>query len=501
MLAADLVISEFMASNSKTLKDAAGDFPDWIEIHNAGDADANLNDYFLTDDSGNPQLWQFPNQTLSAGAYLVVFADDTDTAPVANTELHTNFKLSASGEYLGLINAADDSVQFAYSPEYPPQTSDVSYGLSDANDPNSTQEFFSVPTPGAANTRSVAEPTFSTPGQVFTGTLNVSLSDTTPGAVIHYTTDNSSPTASSPIYTTPISLTASTPIRVMATASGLTSSPVTSQTYERVDSTVTSVQNTNLPIVIIDTYGGTMNESTDIGGSATFMNTTNGSTNLFGTADYQGRIGIHIRGSTSESYPKQQYLIDTWDEDNNGKNVPLLGMPAQSSWVLYAPYTETTLMQNALAYQLANETGHYASRTQFVEVYISTGGNQFAGNTSTINYASNYMGVYILEEKIKIDNNRVDVTQMSADDPNGGFIVAQDRYSGEDFFTTPQGVHMVLVDPDDTTLESNISNAWNAFENALFTGSANQPWDTPGNPDYYGNFININSFVDDYPAQ
>ncbi len=118
MLSGTVDISEFMASNSTTLKDAAGDYPDWIEVHNFGSSGVNLNNYFLTDTTGNPEKWRFPVQTLAAGGYLVVFADSQDIA-VAGQELHTNFNLSAGGEYLALVNAADDSVAFAYSPQYP----------------------------------------------------------------------------------------------------------------------------------------------------------------------------------------------------------------------------------------------------------------------------------------------------------------------------------------------------------------------------------------------
>jgi hypothetical protein len=502
-----------MASNSTGITDQYGNHSDWIEIHNAGNADANLGDYFLTDNAGNPEEWRFPNQTLAAGAYIVVFANGMNNA-VAGQELDTNFKLSASGEYLGLINAADDSVAFAYSPSYPVQSADISYGLSDSDDPNSPEVYFSVPTPGEPNALSVAEPTFSQNGTAFTGTLMLTLSDSTTGAIIFYTTDDSSPVGSNgaasstaKVYSQPLSVTASTPIRTFAMNTGYVNSPVTSQTYERVDSTVTSVQNENLPIIIIDTYGGTMSTASgsDIPGSATVMNTTDGTTNILGTADYQGRIGIHIRGSTSETYPKQQYLLDIWDENNNGKSVSLLGMPADSSWVLYAPYTELSLMQNPLAYQLANEMGEYASRTQFVELYLSTGGNSYAGNTSTINYTSNYMGVYILEEKIQINSNRVNVDEISASNPGGGYIVDQDRYTGDNYFVTKtEGVHLDYDDPEtDPTISSsnptgNIASSWDAFESAFFTGSAgpNQPWDTPGNANYYGNYINVSSFVD-----
>src|SRR3954451_5545998 len=111
LLDTNLVISEFLASNNNSITTAAGNHADWIEIHNAGDAAANLDDYFLTDNAGNPEQWRFPAQTLAADGYLIVFADGTIAAPVANTELHTNFHIDAAGEYLGLMRAADDTPQ------------------------------------------------------------------------------------------------------------------------------------------------------------------------------------------------------------------------------------------------------------------------------------------------------------------------------------------------------------------------------------------------------
>src|SRR5262249_3499451 len=65
LLSANLVISEFLASNDHSITTAAGSHEDWIEIHNAGDAPANLNDYFLTDNAGDPEQWRFPVQSLA----------------------------------------------------------------------------------------------------------------------------------------------------------------------------------------------------------------------------------------------------------------------------------------------------------------------------------------------------------------------------------------------------------------------------------------------------
>src|SRR5215212_3406325 len=71
MMAADVVVSEFLASNDNSILDSFGNHEDWIEIHNAGDAPANLNDYYLTDNAATPAKWRFPSQMIAAGEYLV----------------------------------------------------------------------------------------------------------------------------------------------------------------------------------------------------------------------------------------------------------------------------------------------------------------------------------------------------------------------------------------------------------------------------------------------
>jgi hypothetical protein len=125
---ADPVITEFSASNQNGLQDEDGDRPDWIEIHNPDAAPAVLTNWYLTDDSGNRTKWRFPAVTIPAGGYLVVFASGKDRR-VPGQPLHTNFSLSADGEYLGLIRANGITVSSQFSPTYPPQFSDVSYGI------------------------------------------------------------------------------------------------------------------------------------------------------------------------------------------------------------------------------------------------------------------------------------------------------------------------------------------------------------------------------------
>jgi len=122
----DPVISEFMAKNDGGLLDKDGDDSDWIEIHNPDSVAVNLAGWRLTDDAGDTSKWVFPAEILAAGERLVVFASNKNLA-VAGSELHTNFKLSGSGEYLALIKP-DNSVTTAFSPNYPEQISNISYG-------------------------------------------------------------------------------------------------------------------------------------------------------------------------------------------------------------------------------------------------------------------------------------------------------------------------------------------------------------------------------------
>ncbi len=128
------VINEFMASNGSSaplgageILDEDGDASDWIEIHNPGGQTVNLGGWYLTDSAGNLTKWRFPDGTvLGRGGYLLVFASGKDRA---GEELHTNFKLSADGEYLGLIQGDGRTVAHEYAPHYPQQLSDISYGL------------------------------------------------------------------------------------------------------------------------------------------------------------------------------------------------------------------------------------------------------------------------------------------------------------------------------------------------------------------------------------
>lgn len=123
-----LVISEFMSSQTAGLADEDGDFPDWIELHNTGPTPIDLDNWFLTDDPTQPGKWRFASTNLGPDAFLVVFASGKDRR-IAGAPFHTNFKLSSAGDYLGLIGPDGRTVEHQFTPAYPPQTEEVSYGL------------------------------------------------------------------------------------------------------------------------------------------------------------------------------------------------------------------------------------------------------------------------------------------------------------------------------------------------------------------------------------
>ena len=143
-----LFINEFLASNSSVNKDPDfNDFSDWIEIYNAETHPVDMSGMYLTDDLATPKKWTIPvNTTISAGGYLLFWADNQD---VQQTGFHTNFKLSAGGESVGLF--ANDIVNnvpidtFSYTT----QVGDISFGR--ITDGHISFQSFLTPTPGASN--------------------------------------------------------------------------------------------------------------------------------------------------------------------------------------------------------------------------------------------------------------------------------------------------------------------------------------------------------------
>ena len=145
-----ITINEWMASNTSTVPDPTdGDFEDWFEVYNGGPVDIDLSGFTLTDNITNTTQWTIPDgTTLPAGGHLLVWADnETGQNGYGGTDLHANFKLSASGDTIALYAPNGTNIDLV---TFGPQTNDVSQGR--WPDGNSTWYFMTVPTPRAANT-------------------------------------------------------------------------------------------------------------------------------------------------------------------------------------------------------------------------------------------------------------------------------------------------------------------------------------------------------------
>jgi hypothetical protein len=228
--AAPPVISEFMAINHGPSIDDTGANSDWIEIRNPGPGSVDLAGWTLTDEPDIPAKWTFPAVSLGAGELLLVRASGLDRR-VTGQELHTNFALSGDGEFLALYSP--ESVVSSVWQPYPKQFGGVSYGLAE---PGGGQGYFAQPTPGESNGDTVLadyvrDTHFSVSRGFFTGPFMVTLTCDTPGAAIRYTTDGSVPGEFSPLYSTPLTITTTTTLRIRGFRDGLVPSNADTQTY------------------------------------------------------------------------------------------------------------------------------------------------------------------------------------------------------------------------------------------------------------------------------
>lgn len=152
----EVVINEFMASNSTTASDQDGEFDDWIELYNNGTEAVDLGGWFISDNPNNIPKWEVPAGTIIPGkGYLIVWADENGT----QEGLHANFKLSAGGENLYLVLPDTTIVQDI---EFPEQETDMGY----ARIPNGTGDFV------------IQAPTFNANNEGIVGTGNPDLPET-----------------------------------------------------------------------------------------------------------------------------------------------------------------------------------------------------------------------------------------------------------------------------------------------------------------------------------
>ena len=259
LLVANFLITEFQASNDSTLVDDSGRNSDWIEIYNAGDTAGNLSGYSLTDDASDPTKWTFPSAVLQPNDFLIVFAED-DVNLGSGSDFYTGFKLSASGEYLGLFDPSGNVVsQYdSNAGEYPAQQSDGSYGLGFMSGGSRSlvqpivEGYFVDPTPGEANSLQfqgvVAPVNVSVDAGFYETQFPLTLTTATPGANIRFTIDGSTPTQTNGFnYNSAVAIPSSVNLRAIAFKDGFIPSPIATRTYLFLDDVLNQSNNESAP--------------------------------------------------------------------------------------------------------------------------------------------------------------------------------------------------------------------------------------------------------------
>ncbi|MFT6178510.1 MAG: hypothetical protein ACJAQT_000582 [Akkermansiaceae bacterium] len=429
------VIYEFVADNADSFEDEDLETPDWLEIYNGKATSQNLDGYYLSNDPAQKTMWRIPAVTMDAYGYLTIFASSKDRL-TTGAPLHTNFSLPKIGGYLALI--APDGTTVLTEFNYTAQAEDVSYGeLGQSR----SLGFLERPTPNAINSGMQAagppaeDVQFDKTGGVFSGSTSLAILPTTsPGAVVRYTTNGTVPNESSSVYSSAFNISTTSTVRARVFEAGRLSGEIKSRTLIELSSNVQSFSS-NLPIIIVDSAGVNIDLANNPSAPRPFRpvytvvidrDSENGLASINDAPDFTGRGGMHVRGQSSSGFPKKQYAWETWTNEDEDKDVSILGMPSESDWILYAPYSDKTLMRNALVYESARAIrGNFGGvRTRYVEVFFNSNG----GTVSL----SDYRGVYVMMEKIKRDKERVDVEKLSdlVTDPaliTGGYIFKKDK--------------------------------------------------------------------------
>lgn len=246
-----------------------------------------------------------------------------------------------------------------------------------------------------------------------------------------------------------------------------------------------SFTDSNLPIVIIETDGGVpIPDEPKVLGNMKIIWHQDGSRNYMSDANnpeflnYDGRIGIEIRGSSSQMLSKKPYGLETLQADNvTNNNVSILGMPKENDWILNSLAYDQTGMRDVISYELSEKLGQYTPRRVYCEVVIN----------------GQYNGLYVFLEKIKADDNRVNI------DKDGGYIVQTDRAENGTpaAWTMPEWGGDIATFVHHYPKYENITTAQNEYIKSVFFDLA----DKAGNHNIsiengFPSIIDVSTFVD-----
>ena len=261
---------------------------------------------------------------------------------------------------------------------------------------------------------------------------------------------------------------------------------------------------TNLPIVVIDVGGqefrrvkvwdskkqgyNHIDYDPYVEGTIQLIDTGIGINHLADAPQIESNIQTRIRGCSSQSYPKEQYLIKLFNEDGTKNPQSLLGMSSDHEWILNISYIDKTLVRNYLAYTVSARVMDYASDVRYCEVFFRN------------NDIYQYNGVYLLIEKSKRGASKIPITKYDPRFAESAYILLRDRFDDKALILNTYGTQHGFTDEylmveypskneiTDETIQF-IENDINKFEEALFAEN---------DKDFlkYKNYVNIESFAD-----
>lgn len=252
----------------------------------------------------------------------------------------------------------------------------------------------------------------------------------------------------------------------------------------------------NLPIVVINTaVGATIPDEPKLDATMGIIHNGFGNRNYLSDNynEYNGNIGIEIRGSSSAGFPKKQWGLETRNPLGESVDVSIFNMAYDNDWILYAPYSDKSLLRNVISYQMGWDTQHYAPRTQLCEVVLN----------------GEYQGVYVFTEKIKRKDGKVGINSVEPiDNTNneltGDYILKIDKLTsgGQTAWTSTvppfpgstnpirYQMHAPSLDSITPTQLNYIHSKIDDFEAALSGSSFTDPING------YAAYIDVNSFID-----
>ena len=323
--------------------------------------------------------------------------------------------------------------------------------------------YFEPPTPAWPNgqVRPGVSPavTASPPAGWYPEPFQVELTTTDPTAEIRYELDGSLPSTASPPYAGPFTLATNAVLVARAFSPGRIPGETTTTRYSVLDGGLADFSS-NLPVFVLTTPAAPTTAWREMRVDL-FEPPAGGRARLASASTFSGVGALKVRGSSTESRPKKGLTIEIQDEDGDDRAVPLLDLPADSDWILYAAFNfDHAQIRNAFIYQLGREVavdanhhpGSYGVRTRFCEVFITRYGEPVS--------APNYVGLYSLMEKIKQGPERVNVKKIDPDateepEVTGGYIIKIDRADPGDTGFSAGGQTLRYVEPKEDDIRAN----------------------------------------------